>query len=153
MEPTANPYFEAAASWDEARQRLSFEPIEPKDTAGFELEALRIQVADIDHGELAPDNRSLEAFYGGFVLTQAEKGVVEARRWALEVSYGPDPDPVTVAGHPGMGYDLGPEPPPDDIDPRMPAVVTWHDDDRFFLLASATLETERLLDIALSLYE
>lgn len=152
MEPSPNPYFRAAATWAEARQELEFVPVEPAHTAGFALEALWIHVRDVDRGELSVDERSLEAFYGGFVLSQAHKAGGEARRWALEVSYGPDPRPVTIAGQPGRVYDLGPEPPPDDIDPRMPAVVVWYEGDRFFLLASETLEAESLLGIARSMY-
>ena len=36
--------------------------------------------------------------------------------------------------HTARIYELGPEPGPDDIDGRTPAVVTWHDADLFFLV-------------------
>jgi hypothetical protein len=49
-------------------------------------------------------------------------------------------------------YELGPEPAPDDIDGRTPAVVTWHDADLFFLVASDTMSSHELVRIAISLY-
>jgi hypothetical protein len=49
-------------------------------------------------------------------------------------------------------YEPGPEPPPDDNDGPQPAVVTWHDNGRFFLIASQELPTDTLMQIAISLY-
>ena len=49
-------------------------------------------------------------------------------------------------------YELGPEPPPDDIDGRSPSVVTWHDVDMFYLIASGEMRSHDLVSIANSLY-
>ena len=54
--------------------------------------------------------------------------------------------------HEAMAYELGPEPEPDDIDGRMPAVVTWSDGEIFYLVASGELTVDWLLRIAGSLY-
>jgi hypothetical protein len=35
---TANLHFEAAASWKAARAMLTFEPLKPEHTAGFQLQ-------------------------------------------------------------------------------------------------------------------
>ena len=50
-------------------------------------------------------------------------------------------------------YELGPEPPPDDIDGRSPSVVTWQDGDMFYLVASSTLSSDDLVRVAVSLSE
>ncbi len=50
-------------------------------------------------------------------------------------------------------YELGPEPPPDDIDGRNPSVVTWQDAEMFYLIASGEMSSDKLLKIAISLYE
>jgi hypothetical protein len=94
----------------------------------------------------------LEAHYGGFVLSQAHKGIDEARRLALDVSYGRDGQDATVAGRTARAYELGPEPPEDDIDGRSPAVVVWHDGALHFLVASDSMEVGDLMKIATSLY-
>jgi hypothetical protein len=71
----------------------------------------------------------------------------------VDVSYGASPEEARIAGHEGRVYDVGPEPEPDDIDPRLPAVVTWHDNGMFFLVASGELPPDALLRIAASLYD
>lgn len=147
-----NPHFATAETWEEAATMLSFEPRVPRDTLGLELTSLRIHVRDHRRRDLRVEDRTLEAHYGAFVVSQAWKGDGEARRWALEVGFGPAPRPVRVAGREGRLYERGPEPPPDDIDGRMPAVVTWHDGGRFYLVASGELEAETLHRIAASLY-
>ena len=98
------------------------------------------------------NERTLEAHYGGFVLSQARKGTDEARRLALDVRYGGAGQEGQIAGHAARIYELGPEPAPDDIDGRSPAVVTWHDADLFFLLASDTMLSREWVRIAISLY-
>ena len=90
--------------------------------------------------------------YGGFVLSQSRKGASEARRWALSVSYGAEAKSADVAGREGRMYPLGPVPEADDIDPRMPAVVTWCEGEMFYLVASDTLGPDDLLVIARSCY-
>ena len=72
-------------------------------------------------------DRTLEAQYGAFVLSQTHRGAVEAKRLALKVSYGADPRAALIAGHEARVYELGPEPPPDDVEGRSPAVVAWSD--------------------------
>lgn len=147
-----NPHFETVPSWEAAGAMLTFEPLVPSHTAGFELQSLSVYVMDHKMRKLPVENRSLEAHYGGFVLTQAQKDPDDARRWALEVSYGGDPAEARVAGRKGRVYELGPEVPPEDIDGRMPAVVVWYEDDRFYLIASDQMAAQDLLRIAGSLY-
>jgi hypothetical protein len=150
--PEANAHFETASSWEAARAMVEFRPVEPSETAGFELQSLRIHVMDHRLRTLAREARALEAHYGGFVLSEAMHVADEARRLALEVSYGRNGRAEQVAGHEGRAYELGPEPEPDDIDGRPPAVVVWHDERMLYLVASDTLSATQLLEIARSLY-
>ena len=140
------------ASWKEARAALTFQPLEARHTAGLPLQSLRIHVRDHKSRELAIEHRTLEAHYGRFVFSQAWKGAAEARRLALDVSYGLSPRDTRIAGRAGRLYELGPEPPPDDIDGRSPAVVTWADGDMFYLIASGELSANEILEIASALY-
>ena len=103
--------------------------------------------------ELEIEDRTLEAHYGGFVLSQSKKGASEAHRLALDVSYGQAARDARIVGRAARAYERGPEPPPDDIDGRSPSVVTWCDTDMFFLIASAEMSSDDLLDIARSLYK
>jgi hypothetical protein len=150
---TSNPYFETARSWHAARSMLTFRPIKPAYTAGCRLQAIRIHVRDHKQRVLSVGDRTLEAHYGKFVLSQARKPVDEAQRLALKVSYGRDPRDAAIAGRTARIYELGPEPEFDDIDGRAPAVVTWSDGELFFLLASDTARSDVLVKIALSLYD
>jgi hypothetical protein len=147
-----NPHFETAPSWKAARAMLSFQPRTPKHTAGFRLQSLRIHARDHKLRELSVENRTLEAHYGGFVLSQASKGMNEARRLALDVRYGADGRDARIAGHAARVYELGTEPEPDDIDGRSPAVVVWHDAGMFYLIASDSILCDELVRIAVSLY-
>jgi hypothetical protein len=147
-----NPHFTVAETWKDARRLLAFAPRRPRRTEGYRLRSLSVFVMDHKMRRIAVEDRSLEAHYGGFNVSQCRKGRPEARRWAVELKYGQAPRPVSVAGHEGRAYDLGPVPPPDDIDPRPPAVVVWHDDDMFYLVASDELESDVLLRVAESLY-
>jgi hypothetical protein len=149
---TINTHFETADSWKAARAMLTFTPVAPKYTAGFELKSIRIYVRDHRQRELAISDRTLEAHYGGFVVSQSHRGVTEARRLALDVSYGREPKVARIAGHDGRIYELGAEPEPDDIDGRSPAVVTWHDGEMFYLVASGEMPAARLEQVAMSLY-
>ncbi len=148
----SNPHFAGASSWGEAAKLLEFEPLRPHDTRGLEVQSFSVHVRDHKQRELSRRSRSLEVHYGDFVLSQSRKGKSEARRWALGTSYGSNPQSVDVAGREGRMYPPGPEPEPDDIDPRRPAVVTWCDGEMFYLLASERLEVESLLEIAQSCY-
>lgn len=149
---TTNPHFEAARSWDHATEMLAFKPLEPKFTAGNRLQGLRIHVRDHKLRELETVDRSLEALYGAFVLSQAQRGPSKARQLALSTSYGPIGNDAQVVGHSAKTYELGPEVPPDDIDGRNPAVVTWHDGGMHYLIASNQLSIAALAKIAASLY-
>ena len=149
-----NPHFESAPDWKAARALLAFLPVEPRYTAGYRLQAIRIHVRDHKLRELSVDERTLEAHYGGFVLSeQRKKSVSEARRVALDVSYGPEERDARIAGCAARVYELGPEPPPDDIDGRSPAVVTWHDGEMFYLIGSDQMPSGELVRIAKSLYD
>lgn len=148
----SNPHFETARSWKAARSMLPFQPLSPKHTAGLRLQAIRIHVRDYKMRELSVSDRTLEAYYGGFSLSQARKGAHEARRLALDVSYGRAGRDAQIAGCAARVYELGAEPPPDDIDGRSPAVVTWHDADMFYLIASDEISSDALVGIAISLY-
>ena len=147
-----NPHFTTAASWKAARTMLTFAPLVPTHTAGLRLRALRIHVRDHKMRELALGERTLEAHYGAFTVSQAHKGAAEAKRLALAISYGRDGRDMLVVGHAGRVYELGPQPPPDDVDGRSPAVVVWHDGGLLLLVASDTMSAEEVVQIAVSLY-
>jgi hypothetical protein len=132
---------------------LTFRPFEPAFTAGHELRSLRIYIRDHKMRELTVGERSLEVHYGKFVISQSRKGVEEARRLALDVSYGREPQEGSIGGHAARIYELGPDPEPDDIDGRMPSVVTWHDGEMFLLVASGELPVADLISIAASMYD
>ena len=149
---TENRHFASVPSWTAAREMLTFQPLEPAFTAGLGPPSFRIFIRDHKMRELAVGDRSLEVHYGRFVLSQSRKGVDEARRLALDVSYGREPHDGSVAGRAARVYELGPEPEPDDIDGRMPSVVTWHDGEMFFLIASGEMPVAELIPIAVSIY-
>lgn len=151
--PPPNPHFLAVRDWAEAAENLDFTPRPPRDTAGHELESIRLHVVDHKHRDVPRRDRSLEAHYGAFVISQQlAPTAAEARRRALERPYGAQPTAITVAGHEARRYELGPEPAPDDIDGRSPAVVTWADGPLFHLIASGELEADELIRLAGSLY-
>jgi len=78
---------------------LTFEPVAPRETAGFSLQRLEVHVRDHKRRELAAGDRTLEAHYGGFVLSQARaRSREDARLRALETSYGQVGRAVRVAG-------------------------------------------------------
>jgi hypothetical protein len=149
---TRNLHFETVAGWQQARALLTFDLLEPSDTAGCALKKLEVHIRDHKMRDLAKAERSLEAHYGVFVLTQSWKGDAEARRAALDVSYGPNAREAQILGRDARVYELGPEPPPDDIDGRQPAVVAWHDGAMFYFIASVQLPAVELMRIAASLY-
>lgn len=147
-----NPHFATVESWDAAEELIGFPPLRPSDTAGYELHSLRVHVKDHRLRDLSIEERTLEAHYGGFVFTQSGPGRAEARRLAVDQSYGASAQEVTVAGHEARGYDEGPVPEPDDPDGQMPAVVVWADGDRFLLVAGGELALPTLLRVAASVY-
>jgi hypothetical protein len=148
-----NIHFETAADWRHAAKLVDFEPRRPSFTAGFALISLAVHVMDHRNRRLPVGRRSLEAHYGGFCIDQKRSAsAAEAKRQALSTPYGPAARAVRVVGHPGRSYALGPEPDPDDMDGRSPAVVVWHDGDLFYLVASDRLDEKQLLRIATSMY-
>jgi hypothetical protein len=146
-----NAHFSTAAGWSEARDLLMFDLLEPGDTAGCTLSALRIHVRDHKLRPLEIKDRTLEAHYGDFLWSQAFKGAEQARRLASEVSYGRVATEARIGGCEVRVYEAGPEPAPDDIDGRHPAVAVWHRDGVLYLLASHRLSGAELLRIAGSL--
>ena len=131
---------------------LAFNPAKPKYTAGFKLASLRVHVRDHKQRELPLKHRTLEAHYDGFVFTQTTMGAADARQYFLETSHGPNPTKAEIAGNPARVYERGPEPEPDDIDGRNPAIVTWYDGDIFYFLASDSLGSAELVRVAFSIY-
>ena len=155
---TENPHFAAPATWDEAAALVPFEPFTRDELGGRPLRSLAVFVNDHEFRDVAPGERSLEAYYDGFVFSQSRPGDDAARERAFEISYGRAPRDVELGGpdaQPSLRarvYELGPEPGPDDPDPRMPAVLAWADGEVFCLLASETLEADELIEMARSLY-
>mgnify|MGYP001813175902 CR=1 FL=1 len=147
-----NPHFEKVASWKAARKLLDFEPLVLADTKKRRLQSLYVYVRNHKQRELPIGDRSLEAYFDGFVFTQKQAGTAEAHRLALSTPYGLEGCDTQVAKHPGRLYELGPVPPPDDIDGRSPAVVVWHDGGMFYLIASTEKTAAELLAIAQKLY-
>ena len=145
-------HFGTVPSWEAARLMLTFQPLRPAYTAASSLQALRIHVKDHKSREVPIGDRTLEAHYDQFVLSQSRKGVDEARRLALVVSYGRAPREARIAGREARVYERGAEPDEDDPDGRLPAIVTWHDGDMFYLIASDHLLTDVLVTIGDSLY-
>lgn len=141
---TDNPHFEDVDGWEEAESRLGFRPLRPE----VEPSELRIHVLDHKLREVEP---TLEAHFDDFVLSQGLRRPKEAHRMARQ-RYGTGPVEVVIAGHDALVYELGPEPAPDDVDPRPPAVVTWADDGLFVLLASDSMTAIELIEEARSLY-
>ncbi len=74
MDATSNPCFETASSWKAARAMLNFQPLEPKHTAGHRRQSIQIHVRDHKLRELPIEDRTLEAHYGAFVVSQSRKG-------------------------------------------------------------------------------
>jgi hypothetical protein len=152
-EPQHNPHFISAESWEAAADELTFIPVEPAHTAGHSLQSISIHVRDHRMRELPIGDRSFEAHFGAFVVSQQQApDEHEARRRAVEQSYGLEPREGVIAGHAARMYELGPETPPDDPDGRSPAVVVWADGDVFHLIASGQLAVAELVRIAESIY-
>ena len=148
--PPANPHFLRVSSWGAAASEVDFEPHVPSETLDHELQTLQIHVMDHRRRQLPRRERSLEAHYGAFVFSQSRHTVDEARRLALDTSYGSAAETTTVGGHPARRYELGVEVEPDDIDGRPPSVVVWHDGELFYLVASDQLAVADLERVAAS---
>jgi hypothetical protein len=150
---TRSVHFQTVQDWADARTLLTFEPRRPRYTAGHDRQSLQLHIRDHKHRELAAEARTLEAHYGAFVVSQARAGEDEAQKRALDTSYGPTSRESHIAGHAARIYELGPEPPPDDVDGRSPAVLTWRDGPMFYLVASSELPATELVQIARSMYD
>jgi len=150
--PDPLPRFLAPPTWAEAAALLTFVPRAPADTRGRALVGLRVHVRDHWRRDLPPHLRTFEAHYDGLAVCQSCPGASAARRRALDVRYGENGRPVRVVGHDGRAYPLGPEVPPDDIDGRSAAVVTWWDGPMHHFVASTQLPLEDLERVATSLY-
>lgn len=147
----ANPHFQQAESWEAAKALVPFQPRVPRRTAGHRLGSLAVFVRDYKGREVSMGERTLEAHYGAFMVSQSRPGRAAARRQALEVSYGAAPVAGRVRGNEARLYERGPEPEAGDPDPRMPAVVVWCEGEMLFLVASGDLEVAALLPIAASM--
>lgn len=148
-----NEHFETAVDWEAAARLVDFAPRRPAFTAGFDLVSLAVYVMDHRKRRLPLGARSLEAHYGAFVIDQKRlASATDAKRQALSTPYGPTAETVRVGGFEGRGYELGPEPAPDDTDGRSPAVIVWNDGAMLYLVASSQLDEDTLLRIASSLY-
>lgn len=147
-----NLHFQKLRTWKEAKKWVSFKPVEPKYTNKLKLQSIEIFVRDHKQRDLPIGERSLEAHYGDFVLSQTQGPEAQARRLALDTGYGREPRAILIASHEARVYERGPEHEADDIDPSMLAVVLWHDAGMFFLVASDKLSTATLIRIAESLY-
>lgn len=144
-----NPHFEKVQSWDDARALIRFAPWIPEGPHVSTSVALSVHVKDHRGHDLAPGDRSLEAHFDEFVLDQKRHASASrAKSFALETLFGPNPRCVSVRGHEGRSYALGPPPPPHDIDGRSPAIVVWSEVEVVILLASTQLDEADLLAIA-----
>jgi hypothetical protein len=150
--PDPLPRFLAPATWEEAAALLTFVPRQPADTRGRRLRGLRVHVRDHRRRDLPRHLRTFEAHFDGVAVCQSQPGALAARRRALEVRYGPDATPIRIRGREGRAFPLGPEVPPDDIDGRSAAVVTWHDGPVFHFVMSTQLPLDELTLVAASLY-
>ena len=150
--PDPQPRFLAPETWDQARTLVAFEPRVAFDTRGRALCGLRVHVRDHRRRDLPMHLRTLEAHYDGVAVCQSRPGASGARRRALEVRYGQGGTAIRIAGHEGRAYPLGPEVPPDDIDGRSAAVITWADGPMFYFVSSTQLPVEELTFVAASLY-
>jgi hypothetical protein len=95
---TGNPHFETAPSWQAAQALLTLRAAEPMHTAGHRLQSLRVHVRGHKKRELPVGDRTLEAHYGSFVLSEPRKGVEEARRLALDMRHGLAARETQIAG-------------------------------------------------------
>ncbi len=150
--PDPLPRFLAPDTWDEAAALMAFTPRRPADTRGRALRGLRVHVRDHRRRDLPLHLRTFEAHYDGVAVCQSRPGASSAKRRALEVRYGEGATAIRIAGHEGRAYPLGPEVPPDDIDGRSAAVVTWADGAMFHFVMSTQLPVDEVTIVAASLY-
>lgn len=150
--PDPLPRFLAPTTWEEAAALLTFVPRQPADTRGRALRGLRVHVRDHRRRDLPLHLRTFEAHFDGVAVCQSRPGPLAARRRALEVRYGPDATSIRIRGREGRAFPLGPEVPPDDIDGRSAAVVTWYDGPMFHFVMSTQLPVDEVALVAASLY-
>jgi hypothetical protein len=147
-----NPHFEVRDTVASALDLLAFRPLVPR-RPPTTLRSVAVHVRD-HRGRLLPvDRRTLEMHFDDMVVSQTKVGSTEALRLAMEVTYGRQRRRLAIGANPAMVYDLGPVPPPEDIDGRSPAVVVWADGDMIFLIASVVRSAGDLVDVAGSMYD
>jgi hypothetical protein len=144
------PHWAQPADRDAAERWFGATPARPRETLGRALLGYRVRLRDHRDRLLPVRGRDLEVHFDDFVFTQVSLGPDEARRRALEWSYGPEPLELRIGPHEGRGYERGPEPAADDLDAPLPTVVTWSVGGLHLLLASGTLPVLRLVEVAQS---
>ena len=142
------PHWAKPSDWEAAARWFGARPARPRDARGRAVQAFRVRLRDHRDRLLPVARRDLEVHFDDFVFTQVSVGAEEARRRALEWSYGPEPTEMRIGPHEGRGYERQPDPPDDDPDPPLPTVVTWAVAERHFLLASSTLSVAELIEVA-----
>lgn len=144
---TENSHFASFEELPSAAEFVGFTPLAARITEAPHL--IRVHVRDHRMVEVEP---TLEVYFDRFVMSESERGDIHARRLAYEESYGRSRLDIEIHGFPAVSYELGPEPPADDPDPRSPAVVVWADRGRFVMLASEETRSSYLIDVAVGLY-
>ncbi|MBT8404140.1 MAG: ankyrin repeat domain-containing protein [Gemmatimonadetes bacterium] len=142
------PHWAQPTDWEAAGRWFGATPARPRDTLGRTVQAFRVRLRDHRDRLLPAAGRDLEVHFDDFDFTQVSVGHEEARRRALEWSYGPEAMELRIGPHAGRGYERQPDPPEADPDPPLPTVVTWWVGERHFLLASATLAVAQLIEVA-----
>jgi hypothetical protein len=146
-----NVHFAQATSWVEAQELVPFDLLTPDFGLGGPT-SISVFVRDHRMRDVPLRERSVEAWFADFVFSQTSREPDEARRLALDVSYGGVARVGSVGPCPATMYDLGPDVPDDDPDGRSPAVVTWHEGEKFYLMASHVLPCADLVRMAATLY-
>lgn len=139
----SEPAFTIIASWTDAAALVTFVPRVPQPEPPGPVR-LRLHVRDHRGRAFGEAERTLEAQYPQFVLSQSRHAHHQAQRLAFGRTYGRGGYAIVVGGRPGRAFPRGPEPEPGDFDRPSPAVVTWADGALFLLLASDELTPEDL---------
>lgn len=148
---TDNPHFAQALSWQEARDLVPFELLVPDFGVGPPA-SIAVFMRNHRMRDVPARERAVEAHWADFVFSQTSREPDEARRLAIEVSYGQEVREGRIGSCVAKVYELGPTVPDSDPDGRSPSVVTWHEGEKFYLLASTTLSGAELERRAQSQY-
>jgi hypothetical protein len=139
-------HFEFPTTWSEARDLVVFGPIQLATVTQSELVSLAVHIRDHKRRDLPITDRTLEAYYDDFTFSQRMCATSkEAKRMAVEISYGPAPRKAIVGGGEARVYEGELD---SDDDEALPPVVVWHADEMFYLLAGRTLDAQALLQLA-----